>query len=100
MRLHPQDGPPPYTSLAPPAYATAQPVASGLPLTLLVQESLTLLDDTSRRQAPYEADLILYHAPGGAARSRFRLRPSDTSQTLPLKMGAEDVTLRSYGDAV
>lgn len=100
LSFDPQVVLPSQTSLATVGYTTAQPVASGLPLTLLVQENLTLLDDSSRRQTPYQADLILYHAPGGSARSRFRLRPSDTAQTLPLKMGAEDVTLRSYGDAV
>jgi RHS repeat-associated protein len=91
---------PSQTSLATAAYTTAQEVASGLLLTLVIQENLTLLDESSRRQAPYEADLILYHAPGGAARSRFRLRPSETARTLPIKMGAEDVTLRTYGEAV
>ena len=100
LSFDPQVVLPSQTSLATAAYTTAQEVASGLPLTLLVQENLTLLDESSRRQAPYQADLILYHAPGGAARSRFRLRPSETAQALPLKMGAEDVTLRTYGDAV
>ncbi|HEV2846859.1 MAG TPA: Ig-like domain-containing protein, partial [Thermoanaerobaculia bacterium] len=42
-------------------------------------------------------DLILYHAPDGTPRSRFRLSPSQAAQDLPLKLGAEDVTLRTYG---
>jgi RHS repeat-associated protein len=100
LSFNPQVVLPGQTSLATTAFTTTEDVASGLPLTLVVEESLTLLDESSRLQAPYQADLILYHAPGGAARSRFLLRPSDLAQTLPLKMGAEDVTLRTYGDAV
>ena len=100
LTFDPQVVLPGQTSLATAAFTTTGDVASGLPLTLVVEESLTLLDESSRLQAPYQADLILYHAPGGAPRSRFQLRPSDLAQMLPLKVGAEDVTLRTYGDAV
>ncbi len=100
LSFDPQVVLPGQSSLATVTYTTIQEVASGLPLTLVVQENLTLLDDSSRRQTPYQADLILYHAPAGAARSRFLLSPSETARTLPLKMGAEDVTLRGYGEAV
>ncbi|HEX3553446.1 MAG TPA: Ig-like domain-containing protein [Thermoanaerobaculia bacterium] len=78
-------------------YTLSQGVASGLPVTLFIQEELTLLDNSVRRQTPYQADLILYHAPDGTPRSRFQLRPSQAAQDLPLKLGAEDVTLRTYG---
>ncbi len=71
--------------------------ASGLALTLSIVEELTLADGSVRREAPYSADLVLYHAPGGAARSRFDLRPSGAAQSLPLHLGAENVTLRTYG---
>ncbi|HKI00989.1 MAG TPA: Ig-like domain-containing protein [Thermoanaerobaculia bacterium] len=88
---------PSQSSLATAVYTLSEPAASGLPLTLLIEEELTLLDNSVRRQTPYQADLILYHAPDGPPRSRFQLRPSASAQTLPLKLGAEDVTLRTYG---
>ncbi|HEX4965393.1 MAG TPA: Ig-like domain-containing protein [Thermoanaerobaculia bacterium] len=88
---------PSQSSQATAVYTLSQGVASGLPLTLFIQEELTLLDNSVRRQTPYQADLILYHAPDGTPRSRFQLRPSQAAQALPLKLGAEDVTLRTYG---
>jgi len=88
---------PSQSSQATAVYTVAQGVASGLPLTLFIEEELTLLDNSVRRQTPYQADLILYHAADGTARSRFQLRPSQAAQALPLKLGAEDVTLRTYG---
>ncbi len=88
---------PSQSSLATAVYTLSEPAASGLPLTLLIEEELTLLDNSVRRQTPYQADLILYHASDGTPRSRFALRPSASAQALPLKMGAEDVTLRTYG---
>ena len=91
---------PSQTSLATASYTTTQEVASGLPLTLEVAESLTLLDGSVRRQTPYQADLVLYRAPDGAARSRFRLRPSQDARSLPLELGAEDAVLRTYGESV
>jgi RHS repeat-associated protein len=100
LGFNPQVVLPSQTSLATASYTTTQEVASGLPLTLEVAESLTLLDGSVRRQSPYQADLILYHAPDGAARSRFRLRPSQDARSLPLQLGAEDVVLRVYGESV
>ncbi len=88
---------PSQSSLATAVYTLSEDAASGLPLTLSIEEELTLLDDSVRRQTPYQADLILYHAPDGTPRSRFRLSPSEAAQELPLKLGAEDVTLRTYG---
>jgi RHS repeat-associated protein len=88
---------PSQSSLATAVYTLSQNAASGLPLTLVIEEELTLLDGSVRRQAPYQADLILYHAPDGTPRSRFRLRPSEAAQELPLQLGAEDVKLRTYG---
>jgi YD repeat-containing protein len=75
-------------------------VASGLPLTLSIEEHLELLDNSTRQQAPYEADLVLYHAPGAAQtpRSRFRLKPSAVAQAVPLRLGSENVKLHTYGD--
>ena len=75
---------------------------SGVPLTLTVREELTLLDGGVRRQAPYEADVVMYRrADTGAPRSRFGLRPSEEAQTTPLEMGAEDVTVELYaGESV
>ncbi|MCB1037134.1 MAG: carboxypeptidase regulatory-like domain-containing protein, partial [Acidobacteria bacterium] len=82
-------------------YTLLQDVPSGLPLTLLVREDLTLLDGTVRRSAPYETDLLLFKTDGGSPRSRFGLRPSLEAQTLPLSLGAEDVFVRSYqGESV
>ncbi|HEX6904369.1 MAG TPA: Ig-like domain-containing protein [Thermoanaerobaculia bacterium] len=88
---------PSQSSLATAVYTLSEDAASGLPLTLLIEEELTLLDNSVRRQTPYQADVILYHAPDGTPRSRFRLSPSEAAQELPLKLGAEDVTLRTYG---
>jgi RHS repeat-associated protein len=78
-------------------YTLGADAASGLPLAVEVREELTLLDGTVRRGAPYEADLVLYRAPDGSPRSRFRLAPSADARALPLQMGAEDVTVRPYG---
>ncbi|HKI05513.1 MAG TPA: Ig-like domain-containing protein [Thermoanaerobaculia bacterium] len=97
MSFNPEVVLPSQSSLATAVYTLSEPAASGLPLTLLIEEELTLLDNSVRRQTPYQADLILYHAPDGTPRSRFQLRPSASAQTLPLKLGAEDVTLRTYG---
>jgi RHS repeat-associated protein len=88
---------PAQSSRATAVYTLAEGVASGLPVTLRIEEELTLLDNSVRRQTPYQADLILYHAPDGTPRSRFQLRPSAAAQALPLKLGAEDVTLQTYG---
>ena len=97
LTFNPQVVLPSQSSLATAVYTLSEPAASGLPLTLLIEEELTLLDNSVRRQTPYQADLILYHASDGTPRSRFLLRPSPTAQALPLKLGAEDVTLRTYG---
>ncbi|HEV7786016.1 MAG TPA: hypothetical protein VGQ28_11810, partial [Thermoanaerobaculia bacterium] len=88
---------PSQSSQATALYTVSQGVASGLPVTLFIEEELTLLDNSVRRQTPYQADLILYHTADGTPRSRFQLRPSQAAQALPLKLGAEDVTLRTYG---
>jgi RHS repeat-associated protein len=88
---------PAQTSLATALYSVAAGgVASGMPLTLSVAEQLTLLDGTTRKQPPYPADLVLYHAGDGTARSRFRLAPSAQAQELPLSLGSEAVGLRLY----
>jgi len=71
-------------------------VPSGLPLTLSVQEELTLLDGTVRTEPPYEADLVLYHSGTGAPQSRFGLTPSALAQSVALQLGAEDVVVRPY----
>ncbi|HEV7509645.1 MAG TPA: Ig-like domain-containing protein [Thermoanaerobaculia bacterium] len=88
---------PSQSSQATALYTVSQGVASGLPVTLFIEEQLTLLDNSVRNQTPYQADLVLYHAADGTPRSRFQLRPSQAAQALPLKLGAEDVTLRTYG---
>ncbi len=85
-------------ALATVAYTLAAPAPSGLPLTLTIEEELELLDGSLRREPPYRADLVLYHSPSGAPRSRFHLRPSEAARLLPLRVGAEDVTLAHYGD--
>ncbi|MEM9557620.1 MAG: Ig-like domain-containing protein [Acidobacteriota bacterium] len=71
---------------------------SGLPLTLVVEEELTLLDGSLRRQAPYQTDLVLYRDPAGAPRSRFWLAPSDAARATTVRSGGEDVTVRAYGE--
>ena len=82
-------------------YTLASDVASGVPLTVTVREELTLLDGSVRREPPYEADLVLYHSTLGEPRSRFGLKPSETAQSVPLSLGAEDVVVRTHaGDTV
>ncbi len=88
---------PSQTSLATAIYTLSEDAASGLPITLLIEEELTLLDGSVRRQTPYQADLIVYHAPDGTPRSRFQLRPSPAAQDLPLQLGVEKVTWQHYG---
>ncbi|HEV8631418.1 MAG TPA: Ig-like domain-containing protein, partial [Thermoanaerobaculia bacterium] len=83
-------------SVATVGYTASEGVASGMPLTIRVREELTLLDGTVRREAPYEADLVLYHSFEHAPRSRFGLVPSSAAQTTPVSMGAEDVTVSPY----
>ena len=89
---------PTQTSEATVTYTLSSAVPSGLPLTLMVQEQLTLLDGTLKRSAPYQADVVLYHAPDGTERSRFTLQPSAEAQTTPIELGTEDVTALPYGD--
>ncbi len=62
----------------------------------MIEEELELLDGTLRRQVPYVADLALYRT-GEEARSRFRLRPSEAARSLPIRLGAEDVAVFTYG---
>ena len=88
---------PSQASLATAAYTLAGDAASGLPLTLVIEEELVLLDGSTRRQAPYQADLVLYKAPDGSPRSRFLLMPSAAARLLALELGSEDVTVRRYG---
>lgn len=78
------------------SYQVAQPVASGLPLTLRIREELTLLDGSVRHQPTYESDLVLYHDATGAPVSRFGLAPSLEARQVPIEMGAEQVALRRY----
>ncbi|MEA2604011.1 MAG: hypothetical protein QOF89_5003 [Acidobacteriota bacterium] len=89
---------PTQTSLATVGYTLAgAPPPSGLPLTLVIEEKLTLLDGSLRRKAPYRADLVVYRADDDAPRSRFRLRPSVAASEEPLSLGTEDVTVVTYG---
>lgn len=74
------------------------PAPSGMPLTLAVQERLTLLDGSERRAVPYSADLLVFRAPAGQPRSRFWLQPSPLAASLPIELGAEDVTVRTFGE--
>jgi RHS repeat-associated protein len=74
------------------------PAPSGLPLTLAVQERLTLLDGSERRAVPYSADLLVFRAPDGEPRSRFWLQPSPLAASLPIEIGAEDVSIRTFGE--
>jgi RHS repeat-associated protein len=78
-------------------YELASSPPSGLPLTLVIEERLDLLDGTVRREAPYRADLVLYRAPDGAERSRFRLRASEAAARVPLALGTEGVAVVAYG---
>ena len=78
------------------AYDVSGEVPSGLPLTLVVQEELQLLDGSTRAEAPYQADLVLYRSPSGAVRSQWGLQPSQAARLLPLELGHEDVTLNRY----
>lgn len=71
---------------------------SGIPLTLEIQEELTLLDNSVRRPGAYEADLVAYRAPAGGLRSRFGLRPSVEAQSSPLRIGSEAVAIHRYAD--
>jgi len=87
-------------SLATVSYTLANagtPAPSGMPLTLEVQERLTLLDGSERRAVPYSADLLVFRSPAGNARSRFWLQPSPLAASLPIEIGAEDVSVRTFG---
>ncbi|MEM1181669.1 MAG: Ig-like domain-containing protein [Acidobacteriota bacterium] len=77
-------------------FVTEQP--SGLPLTLVIQEELELVDGSVRREAPYRAQLVLYRDAAGTPSSRFRLRPSAVARSQPVRLGAEDVTVLRYAD--
>lgn len=77
-------------------YQVAQPVASGLPLTLRIREELTLLDGSVRHQPTYESDLVLYHDAAGEPASHFGLAPSLEARQVPIEVGAEEVALRRY----
>ncbi|MEM8963524.1 MAG: Ig-like domain-containing protein, partial [Acidobacteriota bacterium] len=79
-------------------YTLSTDAAAGVPLTLDIVETLTLLDGSVRTEAPYRADLIVYRAASGLHRSVFRLQPSETAQTVPLELGTEDVVVTLYGD--
>ncbi len=79
-------------------YGLAAEVPSGVPLTLSIEERLELLDGSVRRISPYSADLVLYRDSLGDPTSRFRLRPSAAARSLPVRLGAEQVSVRSYGD--
>ena len=75
---------------------SAQP--SGVPLLVVVQEELELLDGTIRREAPYQAHLVLYHDAQGRPTSHFKLQPSVSAQSRPIRLGAEAVTVLRYTD--
>ena len=71
---------------------------SGLPLTLVIEEELELLDGSILREAPYRTDLIVYRDDLGTPSSEFWLRPSETARSEPIQLGGEDVTILPYGD--
>jgi hypothetical protein len=64
---------------------------SGLPLTLRLRETYSLLDGTVLRQTPLRADLILYRTTDGRPRSHFSLRPIPIQQTLPVSVELENL---------
>ncbi|MDA8020339.1 MAG: Ig-like domain-containing protein, partial [Thermoanaerobaculia bacterium] len=78
--------------------AGAEDAPSGLPLTLVIEEELELLDGSILREAPYRTDLVVYRDGLGDPSSEFWLRPSDTARREPLQLGGEDVTVLPYGD--
>ncbi len=80
------------------SYQTSEPVASGLPLTLEIQEQLELLDGSQRNEAPYRADLVLYRNLGGDHASSFWLQPSAAARSLPVRLGSELVVVETYAD--
>jgi hypothetical protein len=83
-------------------YTLSADAPSGTPLTVVVQEELTLLDGTVRREPPYEADLVLHRSSpsdpfaGSDPRSLFDLVPSAVARSVPFQVGAEDVAVRHY----
>ncbi|MEM7584995.1 MAG: Ig-like domain-containing protein, partial [Acidobacteriota bacterium] len=79
-------------------YTTSEEVASGLPLTLEIQEQLELLDGSQRNEAPYRADLVLYRSATGDAASVFWLQPSAAARSLPVRVGSEVVVVETYAD--
>ncbi|MCP4203906.1 MAG: hypothetical protein GY769_18470 [bacterium] len=85
-------------SLATVTYELGLDAASGLPLTLVIQEELQLLDGSVRSSAPYQADLVLYRAPDGSPRSEFLLQPSEAARLAPLTLGHEDVSVNRFVD--
>lgn len=84
------------TSRATVTYSLDSPVPSGAPLSLEIEEILHLLDGSERRESPFRADLVLYHASSGAPQSRFDLRPSEAARMLPIDTGDESVSVRRY----
>ncbi|MCP4662952.1 MAG: hypothetical protein GY856_46765, partial [bacterium] len=80
-------------------YTLVSEAASGVPLTLIIREELTLLDGSVRREAPYSSDLVLYHTADGPARSRFRLLPSVTARRLPISSGRIEIVVKHFEDA-
>ncbi|MDA8016720.1 MAG: Ig-like domain-containing protein [Thermoanaerobaculia bacterium] len=71
---------------------------SGVPLTLWIEERLTLLGGAEHVSAPYPADLILYRDPAEEPASHFWLEPSEAARQEPVDVGSEVVTVRAYGD--
>ncbi|MEM6793799.1 MAG: Ig-like domain-containing protein, partial [Acidobacteriota bacterium] len=71
---------------------------SGVPLTLWIEERLTLLGGGERVSAPFPADLILYRDSAGQPESSFWLEPSEAARQQPVDVGSEVVTVRPYGD--
>ncbi|MCG8461929.1 MAG: Ig-like domain-containing protein, partial [Holophagales bacterium] len=98
LAFSPQVVLPTQTSAVTVSYTLTTPQPSGLPLTLSIQEELELLDGTLRRQAPYRAQVVLYHDSTGQPASRFRLRPSALARSQPVRLGAEDVTVLRHAD--
>ncbi|MEO1086501.1 MAG: carboxypeptidase-like regulatory domain-containing protein, partial [Acidobacteriota bacterium] len=80
------------------SYTLDADTPSGLPLTLWIEERLTLIDGTERVAAPYPADLILYRDGLGDPSSEFWLTASDAARSEPVDVGSEVVTVRPYGD--
>ncbi len=79
-------------------FELAAEIPSGVPVTLSVREELELLDGSLRRETPYRADVVIYRALDGVTPLiRFWLRPSLEARRQPVRLGAEEVDVLTYG---